>query len=475
MNSLIYPAFLAAAAAVYYLCPKKLQNLLLLLVSLGFYFSFSTGAGVWLLLSVGAYYGLGRLAAKENRKKLALGLALLLGVGGLVAVKYLRFVFSLFGAVPPIAIAEPLGISFYTFQSLSYIIDVYRGRQQPIKCPIICALYITFFPSLLSGPISRAEDMLPQYESPRSYSSLNVRAGASKFLMGLFKKAVVADGVAILVDGIWADFGTFTGEALLIAAVGFAVQLYFDFSGYSDMAIGSARVLGIALPENFKTPYLAASYREFWSRWHISLTSWFRDYVYISLGGNRKGEMRKMLNIMIIFALSGLWHGAALTYLVWGVIQGVLRILDELVFPRSRAVPKNRLAHLLRIALVLALWSLSLVFFRAPDLSNALQYLVRMFKAFSLSPAFKGEIFSIVGGTVGGSAEFIKGFCASMVASALGVTAIEYITCKGEGDNTSYPLLRLCPAVRFAVILLMLLLLMLFGAFGSSNFIYFNF
>ncbi len=469
LNSLAFLPFMALVAAAYYLLPPRYQNILLLLCSLGFYFSFSLQGGLFLLLSTAAYYPIALLAGRRDRWSApALAAGMLLGLGSLVWVKYLGLLLGMFGVESSGSAFQPLGISFYTFQSLGYITDVYKGERPAERNVLRHALFISFFPSLLSGPICSAGDMLPQYASPRAYDRENLRAGSARFLLGLFKKAVVADGVAVFVDGIFRDFGYFSSAALALALASFALQLYFDFSGYSDMAIGAARVLGIELRENFRSPYFAASYREFWSRWHISLTGWFRKYLYLPLGGSRKGRARKWLNIMIVFAVSGLWHGAAATFLVWGLIQGVLRILDELVpAPRPGFSPLN----LLRTGAVLVCWSGSLAFFRAPSISDALQYLSR---CFAMAPGDLGnEIYRIVGGSLGGGPGFIKGYCLLLALSAALCFALELVP--GRRGEPVSPLLDLHPAARYALGMFMAAMLLCFGAFGSSNFIYFNF
>ena len=224
----------------------------------------------------------------------------------------------------------PVGISFYTFQTLSYTIDIYRGQQKAEKNFFLFALYVSFFPQLVAGPIERSTNLLPQFKIKHTFDYDRVRWGLSLILLGLFKKIVIADRFAIYADEIFDHPGEYTGLAAIMGTIFFTFQIYCDFSGYTDVAIGSARVLGFKLMDNFKGPYLSKSIKEFWRRCHISLSTWFRDYLYIPLGGNRAGQNKLYRNLIIVFLVTGLWHGANWTFIVWGMFHGVFLIVERL-------------------------------------------------------------------------------------------------------------------------------------------------
>lgn len=270
----------------------------------------------------------------------------------------------------------PLGLSFHTFQSLAYVIEVYRGRYPAEKNLVTYALYVMYFPQLVAGPIERPAQLLPQLAAVQSFNWVKCLNGFKRMGLGFFKKIVVADNLALYINAVYAHPHSESGIALVAATLFFAVQIYYDFSGYSDIAIGAAQTLGITLIENFKTPYFTASLREFWTRWHISLSSWFRDYMYIPLGGNRGSSIQWARNILIVFFLSGLWHGANWTYMVWGLIHGSFLILERGVerishfFSGTEAKLNRLLGYVMRVsALIVILFAW--IFFRANTLSDA--------------------------------------------------------------------------------------------------------
>jgi alginate O-acetyltransferase complex protein AlgI len=273
--------------------------------------------------------------------------------------------------IPLVKAFLPLGISFYTFEAISYVVDVYRGRTQPVRNPLNYALYILFFPHLVAGPIVRPYEFLPQIDRPKRFDWPRFQAGAQLFLLGLFKKSVIADNVALAVDPVFAEPGTFGSGALWLAVLGYAVQIYCDFSGYTDMALGLAQTLGFKLPNNFNAPYLATSPSDFWKRWHISLSRWLRDYLYIPLGGNRKGPVRTMVNLFITMLLGGLWHGANWTFVAWGAYHGLLLAIQRLL-PKSLEHPAFRPVGMLVTFLAVCVgW----VLFRAQSFADAVTIL----------------------------------------------------------------------------------------------------
>jgi len=289
-----------------------------------------------------------------------------------------------------LAIILPVGISFYTFQTLSYTIDIYRGRLEATKSPLDFALFVAFFPQLVAGPIVRAVDFLPQLKSSRRFERVDVRAALLIFLFGFIKKTCVADHLSVAVDEIWQNPASFSVGSHWLGALLYQVQLYCDFSGYSEMAIGTAALLGYRLPINFAFPYFARSLAGVWRRWHITMTGWFRDYVYIALGGSRGGARRTLRNILLVFLVTGVWHGAAWTFVLFGLLQGVLVVLERLVLGSS----EERLAwpFVLYANLV---WVVSLVLFRAPSVPEAGSYylgLVASGGPATFAPAWLGLI-----------------------------------------------------------------------------------
>ncbi|MFD2570667.1 MBOAT family O-acyltransferase [Spirosoma soli] len=364
----------------------------------------------------------------------------------------------------------PVGLSFHTFQAMSYTIEVYRGNQKAERHFGIYALYVMFYPQLVAGPIERPQNVLWQFHKTFPYDAENVKAGLMQMAFGLFKKLVIADRLAILVDHAYGHPAEQNGLTLLAATFFYTIQIYCDFSGYSDVAIGSARVMGFTLMENFRTPYIAQSVSEFWRRWHISLSTWFRDYLYIPLGGNRKGEVRQYLNMMIVFLASGLWHGANWTYVIWGGLNGVYQILavlrDKLlarlgllpVPPQKVTSPvhdtqarKSPVRVVFNVLFTFVLIMLTWVFFRARTLSDALLILQRIA---TLSPTER--IDSPLNTTEMWFSIFLIGF----------LLVKEYFYLYIPTRNT----------LRFAVLFVLITFVTyLFGVFSSNQFIYFQF
>ena len=324
--------------------------------------------------------------------------AVVVSLGVLFFFKYFNFVatnvaallsaFGLSVSDPTLDLILPVGISFYTFQTLSYVIDVYRGSIKAERHFGYYALYVSFFPQLVAGPIERPENLLPQLKTKNPFTVNDLTMGLKFMLVGFFKKIVVADQIAKYVDAVYNGVGTdvVNGFTVLIATLLFAVQIYCDFSGYTDIAIGCSRILGIRLMQNFNDPYAATTIKDFWRRWHISLTSWFTDYVYIPLGGSRCKRYRHLINIMIVFLLSGIWHGAAWTYIIWGVVHGLYQIVGNLTAkPRSRLLEKaglpegGALVKGVRTVVTFILVSLAWLIFRANSLPDMLTLFKELF------------------------------------------------------------------------------------------------
>ena len=363
--------FLPAVVLLYFLAPRKLKNAILLLFSLAFY-GWGEPKYVFLMIAtIGVFYGCGLAIGKANTqtwKKVWLITSVAVGLGLLAIFKYADFFIENFNAatgisVPLLRLALPVGISFYTFQSLSYTVDVYRGNVPVQRNPISFGAYVTLFPQLIAGPIVRYSDVVKELDG-RVHTWEDAMMGIRRFLIGLGKKIILADNFALLVS----LFRQSNEKSVLfywIYAIAFTLNIYFDFSGYSDMAIGLGRVFGFKFIENFNYPYLSKSVTEFWRRWHMSLGSWFRDYVYIPMGGNRVSKPRWFLNIFTVWMLTGFWHGAAWNFILWGLLFAVLLLIEKLV-PAIQKLP-DAVKHIYVMLLVV----LSFVLFNAESLAQA--------------------------------------------------------------------------------------------------------
>lgn len=388
--------FLLAAvyASVVLVKNHSAQKWILLLASYYFYAYWDWRfAGLLFSCTLVNYWVANRLERSEGiaTRKCLLGIALAYSLGVLGFFKYFNFFTESFRELlgysaeqsMALNIILPVGISFYTFQTLSYTVDVYRGELKACRQLRDLALYVAFFPQLVAGPIVRASEFLPQLETPRTLSWDRAYDGFRQFVFGLFKKVFVADQLAGFIDPAFENGAALSGATLWLAALAYAIQIYCDFSGYSDMAIGIARAMGYDFSRNFDHPYIATSIQDFWRRWHISLSTWLRDYLYIPLGGNRCGKVRVYANLMLTMLLGGLWHGASWTFVVWGAIHGMALCLDRLYRTRIRNKVRNnepkRLKAIFGWASTLLVVLISWTFFRAPDVSSALDILGRMF------------------------------------------------------------------------------------------------
>ena len=392
-NSFSFAVFIIVVFLLYYLVPHKYRWGFLLAASYAFYMNLHIGYGILLLATTVLTYTLA-LNLEKAKTIQAKKHCLLGGVLPLVLVLLFYKTASpiidrlnvLIDAgrlsIHPITvrILLPAGISFYFFQSMGYLIDVYRGKIKAERHFGYYALFVSFFPQLLAGPIGRADSLLPQYKETHPFVYENVTYGLKLMAWGYFKKLVIADVFAGVVNKVYDKSESYVGLVFIVVTVMFAIEIYCDFSGYSDIAIGCAKLFGIDLMTNFKSPYFSFSIKEFWSRWHISLSTWFRDYVYIPLGGNRVPRWRHCLNLLITFLVSGFWHGSSLTYLVWGGLHGLLQIIETLIYPKTRrGAVVNRRRHLWQLPITFILLCFTWIFFRANSIQDAIWIISRLF------------------------------------------------------------------------------------------------
>lgn len=376
-TSLAFLVFFPAVLIVYMLLPRCARAAWLLAVSYAFCISFGVKYAVILLISTFVTYFLGILMGgqkKEQVRKLYLAAAVFLHIVFLGFFKYNR-----------LQILLPVGISFYTFQAIGYLVDVYRGETAPERNFLYFALFQAFFPKLVQGPIERSDHLLKQIRALKQkelWDLQRIREGALLLIWGLFQKLMIADRIAVPVNAVYGQFDAFGGVEILLVTVLYAFQIYCDFAGYTDIARGTARILGIELKENFMRPYLADSVQDFWRRWHISLSSWLRDYLYIPLGGNRKGMLRKYINIMATFLISGIWHGTGFHFLVWGGIHGLGQIFD---------IKKARLPRWMKQVLVFCFADAAWMVFRANSMGDVKGMLAVLFTNFRLQD-FEGML-----------------------------------------------------------------------------------
>ena len=393
-NSFQFLAFLALVLPLYFALPHRWQNRMLVVASYVFYAAWDWRFCSLLLISTVVDYSCGlAMGRRSERRGRYLAASLVTNLGILGFFKYFNFFVDSFAAFleplglggPGIALRVilPVGISFYTFQTLAYSIDVYRGRQQPTRDFTSFALYVSFFPQLVAGPIERSTNLLPQIQRRRRVDSAMLAGAAQLILIGYLKKVAIADAVAPYVDGAFDDPASQSAGVLLFSLYLFALQIYCDFSGYSDIARGVSRLLGIELMINFRQPYLSRDITEFWRRWHISLSTWLRDYLYIPLGGNRHGTWRTYRNLMLTMLLGGLWHGAAWTFVVWGGLHGLYLAVHRWLtrhrrqpdVPGPPASAAEWPGFLLRAGLTFNLVCLTWIFFRADDFPTAWTFL----------------------------------------------------------------------------------------------------
>ena len=492
-NSYSFLMFFPVVVVIYFLLPKKVSYLWLLAASYYFYMGWNAKYALLLLLSTTITYLSGVLLKwlKENRpdhiraKKWVVAGSFVSNLAILFFFKYFNFTIESVNAIlkhtslptvnTSLDVLLPVGISFYTFQALGYTVDVYRGEIEAERNFFRYALFVSFFPQLVAGPIERSKNLLNQLRHPKAFDYRRMSDGLLLMIWGYFLKLVIADRISFFVDNVYANVGIYDGKYLLLASVLFAFQIYCDFACYSTIAIGAAEVMGFQLMDNFNSPYLSQSVAEFWRRWHISLSSWFKDYLYIPLGGNRKGKVRKYINIMIVFLVSGLWHGANWSYVVWGGLNGIYQVVGAIFTPvRNRIKEKLHLKKsplplmIIYMIVTFILVDFTWIFFRADNVQHAFAVIDSIFNMNNQVLLENGTLYDL-----GLSRpNFI----------VLGVSLVILLTadiCKYRGIKVRSVILNLNIVIRWAVIIAGILGILVFGIWGSgysaTNFIYFQF
>lgn len=470
-TSFEYLLFLPIVFVLYWVVfsrSNKLQNIFLTIISLIFY-----GLIDWRFLSLLVFTVLisfyiptrfKECPENKNTNRFWLISGVVLNLAILLYFKYFNFFVqsvvdfaNVFGAnlsYSTIKIILPVGISFYTFSALSYIIDVYQSKVKASNDFFAFAAFVTFFPSLLSGPISRAQQQLPQYFEKRDFRYEMMSSAFKAVVWGLFMKVCVADRLGIYVDTIYSNIDKHSGSSLFLAQLLYTIQIYADFAGYSLMAIGSGRFFGVELTTNFLRPYFATTITEFWRKWHISLTTWFRDYIYFPLGGNRVSKVRWIFNTIVVFTVSGIWHGAAYTFIIWGLLHGLLMVAERLVYGSKikHLNEGNKCLNLVRWLITFNLISLVWIFFRANTLSDALTIIAR--------------IFTSSGGVFIDAMTMIAGFMSLSILIIKDI-ADEY------GFEIKNVVVKRC--LTYGLYCALICYILLFGVFDGGQFIYFQF
>ena len=491
-NSLEFLIFLPITFAVFWLSPAKWRWIPALIASYYFYMYWNPRLVALILFTTLVSYVCGILVEKyqsrRRLKKFILATTLVASIGTLLFFKYFNFLYEAFfdiavmlGGREPLgyfSIMLPVGISFYTFQTASYVIDVYKGDIHAEKHLGYFALFVTFFPQLVAGPIERPADLLPQLRAKKSIKTVDY-LGAFRFMMvGFFKKIAVADAIGVIVNTTYENVGAATGLSALISTVLFAVQIYCDFSGYSDIAVGCAKLFGVNLIENFKTPYASRSIKEFWNRWHISLSRWLRDYIYFPLGGSRVKLARWMLNTFIVFFISGLWHGASYTFIVWGLLHAAYQVIGKYTLPKRDKLwarigksPDSRIISVCRTIGTFLLVDFAWIFFRASDLSDAGLIIKKIFTDYSTNAEYLSKTVSNLSISLPIALYVIFAIALLTVSEK-----IKYPKITSQPSATS----KLMPSMRFLTYILMAWCIItvwiaLQAADVGSSFIYFQF
>ena len=476
-NSVAYAIFFPIVAVIYLCLGTGEGNLWLLLSSYFFYMRADIRYGAILFgASLVTYLSTNILDKVEGNallRKITVVIAIVIELSMLFFFKYFDFFNEITGNCFEINFLLPVGISFYVFQAVGYIIDVYRREIKAEKNFIQAMLFISFFPGLLSGPISRAGELIPQFKVKHRFDYANVREGLIRMGWGLFMKLVIASRLSIVVNLVYGNHTEANAVQLILGTIAYSMQIYCDFASYSELAIGSAQCMGFKLRENFFQPFFATSSADLWRRWHMSLMSWFKDYLYIPLGGGRKGKIRKYLNILIVFTLSGLWHGAAWTYVLWGFFSGLFQVIGEIMkkyrdYVIEHSPFRGRAGRILhrggKMLITLFFFNIGVVLFRSESLSQAGEIFKTVFTTFSFADFANTNIFEMGLGTLN---------LGVLVFSLLILFAVDYI--RERVGPPHRVLIASKPAVRWAVYYGLILMILLSTNIGAQSFIYFQF
>ena len=474
-NSLSYAIFLPLVFIIYWLLPHKYRWILLFIASYYFYMSWNAKYVFLIFFTTFISYLAAILIEKyQHKKKLILSLSIIICIGILVFFKYLNFFFEIINEILNLIniqnnkivlnILLPVGISFYTFQTLSYVIDVYRGNIKAEKHFGYYATFVSFFPQLVAGPIERPENLLPQLKKEKQFDYNNAILGLKIMAYGFFKKIVVADNLAFYVDKVYNNLPYYQGFSLLLAAIFFSIEIYCDFSGYSDIAKGSAYLLNIELMDNFKAPYFSTNIKEFWSKWHISLSSWFKDYIYIPLGGNRCSKIKHYSNLFITFLISGLWHGANITFVIWGGLNGLLQIFED-VFNIKKIKNVYSPLWFIKVIITFTIMTLTWIFFRAQNINEAIYVFNNMFIGID---NFKNYI-------VSGLYSFDVTPLNLIIHLIIYLVPLTIIDCLSVKYNVIELINKKSTIVRYSLYFGLVILVLLLHYVGEVNFIYFQF
>lgn len=476
-NSLEFLIFFPVVTALYFLLPHRFRWLHLLIASCVFYMFFIPYYILILFVTILIDYFAGIWIARTEgrRRKVYLWVSIVSTCLVLFVFKYYNFfidnyndVMKLMGwnySMSTLEFILPIGLSFHTFQSLSYVVEVYRGNQKPEHHFGIYALYVMFYPQLVAGPIERPQNILHQFYEKHNLNYKDVSAGIKLMVWGLFKKVVIADNIATMVESVYSSPSEVSWYWLLLTSYLFAIQIYCDFSGYSDMAIGAARVMGFRLMENFNTPYIANSIKEFWARWHISLSTWFRDYVYIPLGGNRVSKWKLNRNLFFVFALSGFWHGANWTFIIWGALHGAYLVIENILkkynWFKNYIASKSLWVKALSVFIIFQLVTFGWIFFRAETVHDAWTIVYRIINAEGADLAMPSDFLMM--GTPGLLYKFL------LVGGFLFIDPFLHRFTRGYYDQST------TSNTRLALYSFLAAMVILLGFWGEIEFIYFQF
>lgn len=464
-NSINFFIFFIITTLLYYIVKEKYQYIVLLVSNYLFY-GFSNINNIFILLFITLISFFSALLIDKIRdnakvKKIILVSSILMIILTLIYFKYFSFIIQILNTIfsknfSVGNILVPLGISFFTLQAITYIIDTYRKDVETTTDIVKYSCFVSFFPCILSGPILKSKEILKQFKSNHYFDYNKFKDGFVYILLGIFKKVVIADLIAIGVNNVYNNLDNFRGIPLLIVTLLYSFQIYFDFSSYSNIAYGCSKILGFNITKNFNSPYFANGIKDFWAKWHIALSTWFKEYIYIPLGGNRKGKIRTYINLMIVFIISGIWHGAAYTYILWGFLHGLYQILERKISIKFKH-------NFINVFWTFTLVTLAWIFFRAPSISDAMYVLTNMFK-------FNGsfEQISAVG--------FDKFDYVIILLSTVSIMLLEYFNIK---FNILEKFKNIHIAFRLIIYIIVFFIIVIFGQYGpgfnNSQFIYLGF